>query len=184
MQTAHRYQLSPAAYRRLYRQAYRAGLNRSRHIDRPFALDAPTLTITLLAGRTRHTTIVTIPDSHDRQRDPIAAFRRRLRPTAWATGDLVSGPTDYQPTRLGVIATWSSTASAAPDARTWPLDPLDTAAVGGGLCAVYGADRLPRARQLATGASLATRWTSGGNAYYTVFRPFLPDETDCATLNH
>ena len=55
--------------------------------------------------------------------------------------------------------------------------------IHGGLCTLYQGDTRDRAEQIATRTTPATRWISGTNAFYLAFRPLLPDETDCASLN-
>src|SRR5204863_9412716 len=123
------------------------------------------------------------PAHPDPQRDRIAAFQQRLQPASWRPADLISGPTRYRPTRLAVIATWSTTATDASRSPTWPLHLLAAGTtIHGGLCTLYQGDALDRAEQIATRTTPATRWTSGTNAFYLAFRPLLPVETDCTRL--
>jgi hypothetical protein len=179
LQTARSYQLTASAYHDIYRRAFAAGLNVSRRIDQPPAPDAPTLTVSLLIPDGTRVTTVTTPAQHDRQRDPIAALRGSLHPDSWPGGDLVAGPSAYQPTQIAVIATWSAPASAGP-APDWPLDPLGTGErVDSGQCRIYPSDRIG---QLAGAATPNTRWRSDDALFYTVFRPLLPGETGCASL--
>ena len=175
LQTARSYQLTASAYRRIYRQAYAAGLDRPRRIDQPPAADAPTLTVTLRTADGTQTTTVTTPDRSDPQRDPITTWRRSLQPGTWPHGDVTAGPVDYQPTRLAATATWTASASTATQPiQAWPLDPLDTGTtVEGGQCHTYTGDRLTQAQDLAS---------SGNDIYLVAFRPLLPNETDCASL--
>jgi hypothetical protein len=183
--TAREYYLTRAAYRRIYRDAYAAGLDQPRNIDQPAAVDAPTLTLVLLASGRPRTTTVTRPEHRDPQRHQIAAFQHHLQPASWRPADLVFGPTGYRPTRLAVIATWSTTAAAAPRSPSWPLQPLAAGTpLHGGLCTLYQGDLLTRAEQIAIHSTPATRWISGANAFYLAFRPLLPDETDCTSLSH
>ncbi|TMM29749.1 MAG: hypothetical protein E6F99_29650 [Actinobacteria bacterium] len=184
LQTARSYQLTASAYRRIYRQAYAAGLDRPRRIDQPPAADAPTLTVTLRTADGTQTTTVTTPDRSDPQRDPITTWRRSLQPGTWPHGDVTAGPVDYQPTRLAATATWTASASTATQPiQAWPLDPLDTGTtVEGGQCHTYTGDRLTQAQDLATTATPGTRWSSGNDIYLVAFRPLLPNETDCASL--
>jgi hypothetical protein len=183
LRTASQYRLTTGAYRRLYTTALGAGLDRDRRLDTPRAVDAPVLTFQLRVAGTTRTTRVIAPGLDDADRRDLAAFRRTLRPGSWPSGDLAAGPTTYQPTRLATVATWSANGTD-PDAVPWPLGNLaDGTRLDDGLCAVHHGNDLTTASQLATTATPATRWSSAGASYYLAFRPLLPDETDCTTLN-
>ena len=185
LRTAKQYQLSGPAYQRLYRRAFATGLDQARHIEQTGVPDAGSLTISVRVGDHLQTTVVSPPNGDDPTRAAIATFRRAVQPSAWASGGGVSGPVDYQPARMAVIATWSTSAAQAGQNPTWPLGPLITGThVGGGDCSLYGADRLTQIRSVTTSAAPGTRWIQGDGAYYVAVRPLLPDESDCGQLTH
>jgi hypothetical protein len=183
LRTARWYRLTRTAYQRLYRAALAAGLDRDRHLDTPPAPDAAVLTFQLRAGGATHTTRVLAPTLDDADRRALATFRRTLRPGSWPAADLAAQPTDYRPTRLAAIATWSATGDT-PEARPWPLgDPATGAKLDGGLCTVHHGTDLTTATRLAAAATPNTLWAAAGNTYHLAFRPLLPDETGCAALS-
>lgn len=89
----------------------------------------------------------------------------------------------YEPTAVAVIG--FPAGSAAGPAGTWPLTGMRRAAFGpGGVgwCALLlGAD-LDRVRAVAGAQSGFSVWSVDGERFSVVFRPLLPDDTDCGSL--
>ncbi|WP_203859764.1 hypothetical protein [Plantactinospora mayteni] len=182
--------LTHIAYRRVYRDAHLAGLGRSRsfHSDQQI-LDAGPTVVTLLAGGRRHVSTVQ-PGASGARVWLINRLANHLR--SLPRSDLERPPVTYRPERMAIVAWQSqekwqsqeSSSGSSPDAGTtvtpWPLRPLPAGQQA--TCTLLtGADSEVAAR-LADSAAPNTAWRSGPNLYAVLFRPLLPDETDCTAL--
>jgi hypothetical protein len=168
------YRLTPAAYDRLVREAWRAGLATPRTIEPSGVADAFSTVLTFVPDRRPRTTmVIKIPG----EGGAPAAFAARLDPKNWRAGDLAAGPTPYRPVRLVTLA------YEAPDvevASPWPFGALGSGEqVAGRTCLPIDSQRtIDRARSVAG----RHEWTYGGLGYRVSFRPLLPDEKGCAGL--
>jgi hypothetical protein len=176
------YRLTPAALRRLIDDAYTAGLDRSRTVDRPGVADATYLTLTFRAGGDSATTRITEVGTAN---DPAEQFWSRLHPQGtvdFPKADLASGPAQYRPTRLAALASKTDQDPGERPAH-WPLTPLDRGErVGGWLCTLLTGHEATRAIKLLSEATPGTRWRSDGETYVMHPRPLLPDESGCRAL--
>jgi hypothetical protein len=173
--------LTPMAYRRVYRDARLAGLATSRtfHSEQQI-LDAGPTVITLLAGGRRHVSTMQAGAGGIRvwMINRLAGHLRSL-----PRSDLVRPPVTYRPARMAILA-WQPPAGNSPDYGTqitlWTLRPL----VAGRqpTCTLLTGDDAEAAARLATSAPPNTRWRSGPNLYSVLFRPLVPDETDCTAV--
>lgn len=171
------YHLTRQAVRRLVADARKAGLATPRTADDPRIADAMYKVITFVTGGRARTTKV-IQGGGDPS-DPALRFLSRLQPASWPRSDQAAPARPYRPARMAVLAV------AAPGegtARTWPLKPLASSTrVGTSACTVLTGGDVARAERLTAGR---TPWRDRGTTYRVVFRPLLPDERDCAALNH
>jgi hypothetical protein len=176
------YRLTSAALRRLITDAYAAGLNRSRTVDRAGVADATYLTLRFTAGgRTATTRIVQI----ETENDPAERFwTQRLHPdgTGFPKTDLARDPAPYRPARLAALA--SEAGQSAPERpMDWPLAPLGRGVrVGGLFCTLLTGRELVKATRLLTPAVAGRQWRSDGKVYLLRPRPLLPDESSCRAL--
>lgn len=170
------YHLTQQALRRLVADAAKAGLATPRTADNPKVADAMYKVITFVTGgRARTTKII---QGGGRADDPAARFLPRLVPANWPRGDQTGDPRAYRPKRMAVLA------FAAPGQSTaarWPLKPLAAGTrVGGRTCTVLTGGDVAKAERLAG----RPEWRDHGQSFRVTIRPLLPDEADCAALNH
>lgn len=170
------YHLTQQALRRLVADAFTAGLATPRTADNRNVADAMYKVITFVTGgRARTTKII---QGGGRADDPAARFLPRLVPANWPRGDQAGEPKAYRPKRVAVLA------FAAPGESTaakWPLKPLASGTrVGGRTCTVLTGGDVAKAERLAG----RPEWRDHGQSFRVTIRPLLPDEPDCAALNH
>ncbi len=171
------YHLTAAAFRRMYDRAASAGLAEAHDYDRQ-APDAPTLVITLVTSTGRSRTRVTAPDPEASGAAGDAVRAVAFSPTNLTASDLTGTPSRYAPTQVAVNSAYATAGTTAP---AWPLDALGIgASVNGGHCVDYPVSKVD---DLARHRPADGRWSNGGATYQVFFRPLLPDEGDCATLN-
>jgi hypothetical protein len=171
------YHLTWPALRRLVADAQKAGLATPRTADNPRVADAMYKVITFVTGGRARTTKV-IQGGGDPS-DPAVRFLPRLVPANWPKSDQSAPPRGYHPARVAVLAGVQPGEATAPK---WPLRPLASGTrVGARECTVLTGADVAKAQRLATGAD---QWRDQGTTYRVVFRPLLPDERDCADLNH
>jgi hypothetical protein len=171
------YNLTSAAFRRMYDRAASAGLAEP-HDYEVQAPDAPTLVITLVTGSGRSRTRVTAPDPEGSGAAGDAVRAVAFSPDDLAASDLTGTPSRYDPTQIAVN---SAFAAAGGNAPAWPLGALGSGtSVNGGHCVVYPAAKVG---DLARRRPADGRWSSGGATYQVFFRPLLPDEGNCAALS-
>jgi hypothetical protein len=171
------YHLTRRALRRLIADARKAGLATPRTADNPRVADAMYKVITFVAGGRARTTKV-IEGGGDPS-DPAVRFLPRLAPASWPESDQSAPPRPYRPARVAVLA---GTTPAGGTAQKWPLKPLASSVrVGTRECTVLTGGDVAKAERLMTGR---TQWRDHGTTYRVVVRPLLPDERDCAALNH
>ena len=173
--------LTPVAYRRVYRDARLAGLAESRTFDsEQRLLDGGPTVITLLAGGRRHVSTVQAGAGGVRvwMINRLADHLRSL-----PDHDLVRPPTTYRPARMAILA-WQAPEGHSPDSGTrvtpWTLPPLTAGHQP--TCTLLAGDDAEAAARLAGSAPPNTQWRSGPNLYAVLFRPLLPDETDCTAV--
>ncbi|WP_141579320.1 hypothetical protein [Actinomadura sp. WMMA1423] len=178
------HRLTRTAYRRLYRDARLAGLTTSRTFhSKEQTADGGLTVVTFLADRRQHASTVQAGAGGVRVW-MINRLARRLR--ALPRGDLLRPPVAYRPERMAIVA-WRPAKDPSGDspgsgtqAAPWPLRPLP--AGRSATCTLLtGADAEAAAR-LAGSASTTAQWRSGPGLYTVIFRPLLPDETDCAAI--
>jgi hypothetical protein len=171
------YRLTSAAFRRMYDRAASAGLAASHDYDGQ-APDAPRLVVTLVTSAGRSRTRITAPDPEASGAAGDAVRAVAFSPTDLTASDLTGTPSRYAPAQVAVN---SAFATAGTNAPAWPLDALGSgASANGGHCVVHPASKVD---DLARHRPADGRWSSGGATYQVYFRPLLPDEGDCATLN-
>jgi hypothetical protein len=174
--------LTNLAYRQVYRDARLAGLATSRtfHSEKQL-LDAGPTVITLLTGSRRHVSTVHAGAGGVRVW-MINRLAGRLR--SLPRSDLVRPPVTYHPARMAILAR-QPPAGNPPDYGTqvmpWTLRPLTAGQQT--TCTLLTGNDAEAAARLATSAPPNTRWRSGPNLYSVLFRPLLPDETDCTAVS-
>jgi hypothetical protein len=170
------YHLTRQALRRLVAEASKAGLATPRTTDNRNVADALYKVITFVTGGRARTTKIILDGG--RADDPAARFLPRLVPANWPPGDQTGASRAYRPTHLAVLA------FAAPGetiAAKWPLKSLASGTpLAGRTCTVLSGGDVAKAQRLAD----RQEWQDHGRRFRVTFRPLLPDEPDCAALNH
>jgi hypothetical protein len=106
-------------------------------------------------------------------------------PASALAGNITGEDAIYAPTAVRVLASPASDPAAGDAAAVeWPLADLATigdpiAGVDGLRCVVVEGQDWTTLEPLATGATTATHWSSGGTEYTLRFRPLLPAESGC-----
>jgi len=170
------YHLTRQALHRLVADASKAGLATPRTADNPRIADAMYKVITFVTGgRARTTKII---QGGGRADDRAASFLPRLVPANWPRGDQAADPRAYRPKRVAVLAFASPGEGTA---AKWPLRPLTPGTpVGGRTCTLLTGADVAKAERLAGRSA----WQDHGRTFRVAIRPLLPDEPDCAALNH
>jgi hypothetical protein len=127
------------------------------------------------------------PKSRQERADMKAVVTMLTDPASSLAANIVGEDTVYAPTAVGVLI--SSAAAAEPSTGEaavvdWPLADLATLGaavegVGDLRCAVVEGEDWTTLEPLASSASEATQWSSGGVTYVLKFRPLLPGEAGC-----
>jgi len=171
------YHLTAQALRRLVADASKAGLATPRTADNPNVADSMYKVITFVTGGRARTTKVI--QGGGRADDPAARFLPRLVPANWPRGDQTSDPRPYRAKRVAVLAT--AMPGGDDTGAKWPLQPLASGTrVGGRTCTVLTGGDVAKAGRLAG----RPEWRDHGQSFRVTVRPLLPDERDCAALNH
>jgi hypothetical protein len=172
------YHLTPQALHRLIADARMAGLATSRTADNPNVADAMYKTITFVTGGRARTTKVI--QGGGRAGDPAENFLPRLVPARWPRSDQSADPAPYRPSGVAVLAGAAPRADGT--APRWPLKRLTSGThVGTRTCTVLTGADAAAAQRL---AARPGQWTDHGQVLRVTLRPLLPDERDCAALNH
>jgi len=95
----------------------------------------------------------------------------------------------FIPTAIaGVVSPWTKPGDDLPpqQPKAWPGPALPGPSLGqGGLelhCVTVTGSALAPVHAAARTANALTPWTSGGKRWIVAFRPLLPDERDCGSL--
>lgn len=169
-----RYHLKQAAAQKLFDEAGKAGLQRSRKIRYNHLIaDANVLVIWMGSARTE----VVMPQE---QHVAATAMWKKLQPEQWPAADQLSPPDVYRPERLAAIASETSEHPAPPGTVPWPLSPLGTSQRADQRCQIYSGKDATRLRELASKPD--TRFSIDGKVYVVRIRPLLPDEKSCDPL--
>ncbi len=182
--------------------AREAGLFRTESYTDPGSVgiaDAPTTTITVMAGGGTFTTSVYalgeapagrtpgMGDKELRVRRAIGGFVDRLVDLRrWLPRGSVGADEPFRPSALAVyVGAYRPDGSLDEPATEWPL-PVGLAGFGHPLpalpdtrCAVVAGGQLAKLMPLAQGANQLTPWASDGRRFGLSFRPLLPDQSGC-----
>jgi hypothetical protein len=191
--------IDPANLDVLVSLALDAGVGGRPDLGQPGVADLPSTRFTVLAGNGPQTLDVyaltedmQLPGLSEQQR----AARKKLLDLQAALVDpagvlgkgSVTEVGEYQPTTLAAISTPYVDGGGevpAPAVKAWPGPRLPGASFSQGLdlgCVTVTGEALTKTLAAARTANSITPWSSGGKRWTLVFRPLLPDERDCSSL--
>jgi hypothetical protein len=187
-------QIDAATVTQLIDKAVAAGVGKTADFGQPGVADAPTTRFTALTAAGHVTTevyaLVEAGESTGLTEQQTAARTKFRDLYTELTGlpDKSGTAKPYEPTALAAYATpW-----VAPDAAlgnqpevAWPGSELPGASLGQQLnlgCVTVTGDGVQKVLAAAAKANSATPWTSAGKRWNVIFRPLLPDESDCAKV--
>jgi hypothetical protein len=184
--------VTPAGVHKIVAAAGEAGLTARVDYGRPGIVDGPSTTFTLVTDGQRHqTTVSGLSMGADGLTSAQQAARTRLRAFAgqltsldtWLGGD-IGKDAPYAYPRLAVFALPDQPATAGGPQRDWPLKDLGQAGepFDLGRCFVVTGRDLATVQAATDKAGADTLWRGTGGLFHLTFRPLLPDERDCASL--
>jgi hypothetical protein len=197
-------QLTEEAVQAILREASLAGLVGEDAIyDYPCVTDLPTTTFTIVTEGRTHTVSAYALGFESEMGDPAACgdfevdvdaraklveFQRKLGDLrSWLPEGSVGPEEEFAPSRLRVYTRPYVDDPELPQPETeWPLEGAlgsfgeKDPNLGDTRCGVVAGADLDALLPLARSANQLTPWVSDGETFGLVFRPLLPDETDCA----
>jgi hypothetical protein len=189
-------QIDPAHLDTLVTRALDAGVGTKPDLGEPGVADLPTTRFTVFTSNGTQTLdayALTDGELPGLGKEQQAARKKLLDlqatltdPTGVLGKGTIGDSVEYKPTVLAAIASkWVGTDTVGSKVHTWPGPPLPGTSMGQGLdlgCVTVTGTMLDSVLAAARDTNEQTIWKSGDKLWFLAFRPLLPDERDCSSL--